>query len=351
MKKKTMDFEDRFELAGARFLTRDGNTCYSTYGYKLVKGQRDSYMTGTKERNATKYSNYMLQVTSIWTENGVRDVVTQDVVDYRLKESNERRAGVIVYDKEQFLFAVQDTMTSEMHPLYTCKLVDVLGCMYEHEEFLSMQLPAIYKKLGRPMPTEEKKEDQEDKNEQDIEYAYVDEPIPGLTDATDNTATGKIVEPSQAAPKDAEKPKASDLPPTPPAVDYLHVYAKVLPKANGLPEWVFELSYKGKKGQKKGQFHKQGTSAYYEVAALAIALSQINGRRTLCLHVESTILFNLLEGKDLEAWANNNWQKPNGIPVKNAAALQALKTELDRVAISYQVIFEPGKTSSNSVAC
>lgn len=323
------NFEDRFDISGIRFYSEDlKRTVCTDFGYRITKGPKGAYVTGTKESHSSKYFNYMMKVASITTIDGEsKDLYTQDLVDYIVPGTNQRAAGVIVYDKDRYFYAVQDVYTNIYHPLYQCIICQVFPNIYDRPELVGLKVETVYSKLGRemkPYKPEEKLEKTEKR-----EYAYIDEPIPGITDAPKETPKAVPTEvPKEAAPVTANSQQ--------------HVDVYIAPaKVDGAMCWSYKLADKGHELKQKGKFNQTDKNeGYYAAANLVIALSKLNNTADeITIHSAYTPLLQILEEGMLDKWSKNNWMKPDGTAVKNAEVLKQIQANLTRIGGNIKLVY------------
>lgn len=330
--KDISNFEDRFEISGIRFFSEDlKRTVCTDFGYRITKGPKGAYVTGTKESHSSKYYNYMMKVTNITTVDGERkEVYTQDLVDYIVPGTDQRAAGVIAYDKERFFYAVQDVYTNVYHPLYQCIICEVFPNIYDRPDLVGLKVETIYTRLGRkmcPYQPQEKIEKQEKR-----EYAYIDEPIPGITEVPavqQEASKGKPAEAPKASPQAAEKLQKS--------VDIYIAPARV----DGTMFWSYKLAENGHELKQKGKFNQTDKNeGYYAAANLVIALSKLNAAvDEITIHSSYSPLLQILKEGLLEKWSQNNWMKPDGTAVKNADVLKQIQANLIRIGGSVKIAY------------
>lgn len=324
-------YEDRFELKGARFFADDQKkTVYVGSGYRIVKGVNSSYITGNKESHSAKFDNYMLQVGPVKVFEDMKDLYTQDLVDF-IDEEGKRTAGVVIYDSTNFLFAVKD-FKGENHPLHACKIMFIFPHVYERPDLIGMSLSDIYRKLGLKMreelPADEITELESQAMEETASESKQEEISAELAEKIKKNAPVPL-RPKLAAEKKTEEASALDL--------FIAVE-----KHEDNAVWKYLMEYGGKKAGNKGKFNKAGNDGYYMAASLAIALSKINcsekKKLPIRIHTDSKVLHNILMGGLLDVWSSSGWRKDSGEAVKNADILMAIKNHLDRLGGSYSVV-------------
>jgi len=311
MKDKTMDFEDRFTITGVRALGPDQSTYRIDTGYRLMfpKDGSRSYFSFFTSKSDIK-ADYMLKITSIRQlgTGKVLDVFEQDIIDYRKSSDKDRSAGVVIFDKEKLMVAIQDTKTYEIIPFYEAKVFNVLGNIYDNPDFLSKKLEAIYAALKMPYIKEEHIQEALPTLPAEHSYAALDEPVPGL-----------------------------EVVPARPAVD-IYVDVKISAKA---ASWSYVLRQGKNEKADSRPFKTLGKDkGYYLAAAALIALSNIKKPCDIRLHTGSEALHKLLSGNYLSCLEQAGWRKADGSLVSSPEVLRDLKKMVDSIGCTITPVIE-----------
>ena len=308
MEEKIIEFENRFELLGARFIDSSGASCVTDFGFRIVKGKANTYL-GTGMRNIARHDKFMLEITSIETSRGHIPLFELDIVDYVVKNSSARNVGVVCYDSDMLCFAVKDVTTCEMFPIFEINILNILGNIYDNPELLSRNSGNDSKKASQKCQNSQKNIGSEA-----LKQADFAQNCPRVDVCSNSTI---------------EKRKNTGL---------VDIYYGVQDNANSTPGWGYILRSGVKSKEDNGIFKKVGNYAYYEVAALAIALSNIKKAQKIRIHSSNDVIPKLLQSGLIDRFAESGFTDKYGKPLKSKPALARLKSELDRLDAPYEVL-------------
>ena len=256
-----------------------------------------------------RHDKFMLEITSIETSRGQVPLFELDIVDYVVKNSSARSVGVVSYDSDRLCFAIKDVATSKMHPIFGVRIIDVLGNIYDNPELLSMSHEETYRNLG--------------KNTQKLQTKNASE-VADRAVSSENLIRGNGSENFGSS-----KPRNTGL---------VDIYYGVQDTANSTPGWGYVLRSGVKSKEDNGIFKKAGNYAYYEVAALAIALSNIKKAQKIRIHSSNDVIPKLLQSGLIYRFAESGFTDKYGKPLRSKPALARLKSELDRIGAPYEVL-------------
>ena len=308
MEEKILEFENHFDLHGARFIDSSGTSCVTDFGFRIVKGKANTYL-GTGMRNIARHDKFMLEIANIKTPRGRVPLFELDIVDYEIRNSSARSVGVVSYDSNRLCFAIKDIATSKLHPIFEARIIDVLGNIYDNPELLSMNPEETYRKLG--------------KNTQNLQTKNTPKATEKAT-SSENLIRGNGNDNSGMA-----NLRNTGL---------VDIYYGVQDTANSTPGWGYVLRSGVKSKEDNGIFKKAGNYAYYEVAALAIALSNIKKAQKIRIHSSNDVIPKLLQSGLIYRFAESGFTDKYGKPLKSKPALARLKSELDRLDAPYEVL-------------
>lgn len=198
----------------------------------------------------------MKKITSISIKGQNRPVYESDIVDYISvsDDTSERCVGVIVYDKEKFLFGIQSVDDSTITPLFQAKILNILGNLYDHPEYLGWTLETIYRKKGIDMP--ELPEEHTKASGSKAESAYL---------KNFDILTGKMTE----------------------SEDGVDLYIGTL-TCEDRAFWAYSVESDGHITELSGRFLEKDSETYCESMAVLIALSHIKKPdRMIRIHIAS----------------------------------------------------------------
>ena len=304
MEEKFLEFENRFNLLGARFLDSSGTSCVTDFGFRIVKGKANIYLA-TGMRNMARHDKFMLEITSIETSRGNIPLFELDIVYYVVKNSSARSVGVVCYDSDMLCFAVKDITTCEMFPIFEVNILNILGNIYDNPELLSASSGNDSKKTGLKPQNFEKNIGSEA-----LKQADFAQNCPRVDVCGNSTKSTGLVD----------------------------IYYGVHDTANSTPGWGYVLRSGVKSKEDNGIFKKAGNYAYYEVAALAIALSNIKKAQKIRIHSSNDVIPKLLQSGLIYRFAESGFTDKYGKPLKSKPALARLKSELDRLGAPYEVL-------------
>ena len=301
MKDKILEFENRFDLHGARFIDSTGTSCVTDFGFRIVKGKANTYL-GTGMRNMARHDKFMLEITNIETSRGNIPLFELDIVDYVVKNSSARSVGVVSYDSNRLCFAIKDIATSKLHPIFETRIIDILRNIYDNPEFLSLSPEETYQERGKSVQNLQTKN------------------TPKAAEKA--TSSENLIRGNGSGNSGMAKSRSNGL---------VDIYYGVQDNANSTPGWGYVLRSGVKSKEDNGIFKKAGNYAYYEVAALAIALSNIKKAQKIRIHSSNDVIPKLLQGGLIYRFAESGFTDKYGKPLKSKPALARLKSELDRL--------------------
>ncbi len=308
MDEKILEFEKRFDILGARFIDAGGSSCVTDFGFRIVKGKANTYL-GTGMRNMARHDKFMLEIANIKTPRGQVPLFELDIVDYEIRNSSTRSIGVVSYDSDKLCFAIRDVATGELHPIFESRIIDTLGNIYDSPELLSMSPEETYRNPG--------------KNAQNLQTKNT----PKAADRA--TSEQNLIRGNGSGNLGMTKPRNTGL---------VDIYYGVQDTANSTPGWGYILRSGVKSKEDNGIFRKAGNYAYYEVAALAIALSNIKKAQKIRIHSSNDVIPKLLQSGLLYKFSESGFTDKYGKPLKSKPALARLKSELDRLGAPYEVL-------------
>ena len=308
MEEKILEFENRFDLHGARFIDSSGTSCVTDFGFRIVKGKANTYL-GTGMRNMARHDKFMLEIANIKTPRGRVPLFELDIVDYEIRNSSARSVGVVSYDSDKFCFAIKDIATSKMHPIFEARIIDVLGNIYDNPELLPLSPEETCRRL--------------EKNTQNLQTKNTPKA------AEKATSSENLIRGNGNGNFGSSKPRSNGL---------VDIYYGVQDTANSTPGWGYVLRSGVKSKEDNGIFKKAGNYAYYEVAALAIALSNIKKAQKIRIHSSNDVIPKLLQSGLIYKFAESGFTDKYGKPLKSKPALARLKSELDRLDAPYEVL-------------
>ena len=304
MEEKILEFENRFDLLGARFIDSSGTSCVTDFGFRIVKSKANTYL-GTGMRNMARHDKFMLEIANFETSRGQVPLFELDVVGYEIRKSSARNVGVVCYDSDMLCFAVKDITTCEMFPIFEVNILNILGNIYDNPELLLQSSGNDSKKVSQKPQNSQKNIGSEA-----LEQADFAQNCPRV-DVCGNSTKG---------------------------TGLVDIYYGVQDTANSTPGWGYVLRSGVKSKEDNGIFKKAGNYAYYEVAALAIALSNIKKAQKIRIHSSNDVIPKLLQSGLIYRFAESGFTDKYGKPLKSKPALARLKSELDRLGAPYEVL-------------
>lgn len=172
--------------------------------------------------------------------------------------------GIIGFDGEKQLWAIQSMPMRTITPLYECKVTKLLGNVWENPDVI-----------------------------ENHQYAALEEPIPGIDDA-------KTLAKKSAALKKAEKMLDEE--------SVVSVYCDYKEYEKGTYGWSYLLETCHRKKTDSNLFHQKNKDPfYYALCSLIIALDKIRGPRTIRLYSDRKALVNMINHRSLEKMEQAGW--------------------------------------------